>query len=308
MGDVVDERHPLPRVGFVGIGRMSGPMCANLVRAGYAVLANDRRADRAAVARACGASWSPTTTDAARNADVLITMLPGPQEVRAVMLETGRAIDAMAAGTTWIDMTSNSPVVAGPIRERALARGIHVLEAPVGGGIPAAREGTLKLFVGGDAEVFERCRPLLEVLGDPARIVRVGGPGTGYTAKLLVNLLWFGQAVATAEALLLGQSAGIELGTLRRALADSAAGSAFIGRDLDALLAGDYLTSFGLDRVCEELSTITALAREHEVPFELSDLVEGTYRRALTRFGAVDGELLGVALLEEEAGRLLRAD
>jgi 3-hydroxyisobutyrate dehydrogenase len=183
-------------------------------------------------------------------------------------------------------------------------------------GIPGAGERSSRRLRGGGpglrrelvTGLFERCRPLLEVLGDPARIVHVGGPGTGYTAKLLVNLLWFGQAVATAEALLLGQSAGIELGTLRRALADSAAGSAFIDRDLDALLAGDYLRSFGLDRVCEELSAITELAREHQVPFELSDLVEGTYHRALTRFGAVDGELLGVALLEEEAGRLLRAD
>jgi 3-hydroxyisobutyrate dehydrogenase len=304
----MDEGRLLPRVGFVGIGRMGGPMCANLVRAGYPVLANDLRAAGEAVARACGASWSPTTADVARNADVLITMLPGPQEVREAMLETGRAIDAMPAGTTWIDMTSNSPIAAGPIRERALARGLQVLEAPVGGGVRAAREGTLKLFVGGDTKVLERCRPLLQVLGDPARIVHVGGPGTGYTAKLLVNLLWFGQAVATAEALLLGQSAGIDLGTLRRALADSAAGSDFIDRDLDALLAGDYLTSFGLDRVCEELTTTTALAREHQVPFELSTLVERTYRRALARFGAVDGELLAVALLEEEAGRPLRAD
>src|SRR5690348_11387324 len=98
MGDAVDEGQPPPRVGFVGIGRMGGPMCANLVRAGYPVLANDRHAACAAVARECGASWSPTTADAARNADVLITMLPGPPEVRAAMVETGGAIDAMAAG------------------------------------------------------------------------------------------------------------------------------------------------------------------------------------------------------------------
>lgn len=304
----MDKGHPLRRVGFVGIGRMGQPMCANLVRAGYPVLANDLRSDCEEVARECGASWSPSAADVARNVDVLITMLPGPQEVREAMLETGRAIDAMAAGSTWIDMTSNSPIAVKPIREHALARGIHVLEAPVGGGVPSARAGTLKLFVGGDAEVLERCRPLLQVLGDPARIVHVGEHGTGYTAKLLVNLLWFGQAVATAEALLLGQRAGIDLGTLRRTLSDSAAASAFTDHDLDALFAGDYLTSFGLDRTCEELATVTALAREHELPFELSELVERTYQRALARFGAVDGELLTVALLEEEAGRRLRTD
>jgi 3-hydroxyisobutyrate dehydrogenase len=195
---------------------------------------------------------------------------------------------------------------AEPIRLLAVARGVDVLEAPVGGGVPAAEAGSLKLFVGGDAELLERHRSLLEVLGDPHRIVHVGGPGAGYTTKLLVNLLWFGQAVATAEALLLGKSAGVDLGLLRTALADSAAAGDFIRRDLDALLAGDYMTSFGLDRCYEELVNVSAQARSYGLPFELSDLVGRTYGRALTRYGPVDGELLAVALLEDEAGIELR--
>ena len=91
---------------------------------------------------------------------------------------------------------------------------------------------------------------MFDALGEPDRLVHVGGPGTGYTTKLLANLLWFGQAIATAEALLLGERAGIDLGVLRGALADSAASSRFIRSDLDALFAGDYMTTFGLDRVC----------------------------------------------------------
>jgi 3-hydroxyisobutyrate dehydrogenase len=97
--------------------------------------------------------------------------------------------------------------------------------------VSAAEGGSLKLFVGGDVEVLERHRSLLEILGGPHRIVQVGGPGAGYTTKLLVNLLWFGQAVATGEALLLAKRAGIDLGLLRAALADSAAASDFIRRD-----------------------------------------------------------------------------
>ena len=110
-----------------------------------------------------------------------------------------------------------------------------------------------------------------------------------------------------AEALLLGQEAGIDLAVLRGALAGSAAASRFIETDLNALFAGDYLTSFGLDRCCEELANVTAQAREHNVPFALSDLVERVHRQALARFGPVDGELLAVALLEEEAGTTLRS-
>jgi 3-hydroxyisobutyrate dehydrogenase len=163
-------------------------------------------------------------------------------------------------------MTSNSPAAARPIREQAIEQGVEVLEAPVGGGIAAARDGKLQLFVGGEASAVERHRALLEVLGDPGRIVQTGGHGTGYTAKLLVNLLWFSQAVATAEALLLGQRAGIDPVVLEHALAGSSAASAFIRRDIGLVFQSDYLTSFGLDRICEELEAVTALAGDYQVP------------------------------------------
>jgi 3-hydroxyisobutyrate dehydrogenase len=134
----------------------------------------------------------------------------------------------------------------------------------------------------------------------------MGGDGAGYTTKHLVNLLWFGQAIATAEAPLLARREDIDLELMQRALAGSAASSSFIRDDLGALFGGDHLTSFGLDRCCEELSAITALARQDHVPFELSEQVEQTYQRALARYGAVDGELLPVAMLEELAGVRLR--
>jgi 3-hydroxyisobutyrate dehydrogenase len=296
----------VPQIAFAGLGRMGLPMCAALVSAGYQVTATDKRAEAEEAAVACGAIWRDTPAQAAAAAGVLITMLPGPREVHAAMLGEAGALKGLAAGATWIDMTSNSPAAARPIREQAIEQGVEVLEAPVGGGIAAACEGKLQLFVGGEASAVERHRTVLEVLGDPGRIVHTGGHGTGYTVKLLVNLLWFGQAVATAEALLLGQRAGIDPAVLEHALAGSSAASAFIRRDIGLVFQGDYLTSFGLDRICEELEAVTALAGDYQVPWELSDLVRRTYRRALARYGPVDGELLAVALLEEEAGHKLR--
>jgi 3-hydroxyisobutyrate dehydrogenase len=244
--------------------------------------------------------------DVAEGADLVITMLPGPREVRDVMAGPGGVLAAMPNSAVWIDMTSNSPVAGRALASDANARGIGVLDAPVGGGIPAARAGTLQLFVGGDPGLLERCRPVLEVLAEPRRIAHIGGNGAGYTAKLLVNLLWFGQAVATAEALLVARRAGIDLDVLRQALAASAASSAFIREDLGALLDGDYLTSFGLDRCCDELAAVVSLADELGMPCELARQVERAYQRALGRYGPVDGELLAVALLEEEAGIRLR--
>jgi hypothetical protein len=103
----------IPRIGFVGIGRMGLPMCANLVRAGYRVMAGDSRPECEDLALGCGARWSPATAEVAVSADVLITMLPGPREVRDAMLDSGGALDALPAGAAWIDMTGNSPAVAG---------------------------------------------------------------------------------------------------------------------------------------------------------------------------------------------------
>jgi 3-hydroxyisobutyrate dehydrogenase len=200
-------------------------------------------------------------------------------------------------------MTSASPAAAGELWELAGARDIACLDAPLGGGPPQAARGELRLFLGGSAETVARNSALLEVLGE---VEHIGGQGAGYTAKLLANLLWFGQAVAVGEALLLARHAGLDLDVLRAALGRSAAASAFIEHDLPALLDGDYLASFGLDRCCEELDATVAMAGELGVPFEVSRAVADAHRRALERFGALDGELLAVALLEERAGTLLR--
>jgi 3-hydroxyisobutyrate dehydrogenase len=260
------------------------------------------------VVTACGARWAATADQAVAETEVLITVLPGTQELQDLMLGTRGVLAALPLTATWIDMTSSSPDVGRVLAEAARARGIGMLEALMCGGVPAAGAGTLQLLIGGDAALLKRHRVLLEVLGDPDRITHVGGPGAGYTAKLLVNLLWFGQAIATAEALLVGSRCGIDLDILRRVLADSAAASGFICRDLDALLDGDYLASFGLDRCCEELAAVTALAREQGVACDLSALVELIYRRALARYGPADGELLPIAMLEEEAGIRLRTE
>ena len=172
------------------------------------------------------------------------------------------------------------------------------------GGVGAAENGSLRFYAGGVPSAIDRARPVLAALGS---IDQVGITiEAGYVAKLLANLLWFGQAVAVTEALLLGQALGLSPAALRDQLATSAGGSVFVDEYLDRLLDGDYLESFGIDRCVEELETLVSLARGADVPFELSSTVARLHREALERFGAIDGELLGARLLEERAGRTLR--
>src|SRR5262249_46318917 len=157
-------------IGFIGVGRMGLPMCANLVAAGYEVAVADARAEAEAAGLGCGARGRATPARAAAGADVVVTMLPGPRGGRGAMARPRGVLGAMPATAAWIDMTSNSPAAARALAAAARARGIGVLDAPVGGGVPAAAAGTLQLFVGGDGALVERCRPLLEVLADPQRI------------------------------------------------------------------------------------------------------------------------------------------
>jgi len=286
---------------------MGMPMCARLVQAGYDVIATDRDPQRQPDAEQAAARWQPTNAGAAAESDVLITMLPGPDVVTDAMTGREGALHTLSRCATWIDMSSTDPAVGRTLAGRASNHQVRCLDAPVGGGPLEAMNGKLRLFVGGDARDVRRHRRLLETLADPDWIIHVGPHTAGYTTKLLVNLLWFGQAVATAEALLIGRKAGIELKTLRTALAASAANSDFIRLDVDALFTGNYLTSFGLDGCVHELETITRLADDLDVPHTLSNRVKTVYQQALERFGPVDGELLPVALLEEQAGVELRS-
>ena len=294
------NRRVTATVGVIGVGRMGLPVCARLAAAGIRVVAADRRAEREQDVRAAGAGWDGDAERLARRADVLITVLPGSVELVEAMTV---ALRGLRPNATWIDLTSAAPAAGAELVARAHAREVECLDAPVGGGVQAAAAGTLQLFVGGRSDVVERHREMLDLLG---RVEHVGDQGAGYTTKLLVNLLWFGQAVAVGEALLLARRAGIDLDVLRSVLERSAAASEFVHRDLSGLLEGDYLESFGIDRCWEELAAVVELADELAVPFELSATVERAYRAALTRYGPVDGELLAVALLEERSGVRLR--
>lgn len=277
---------------------MGLPVCARLVEAGFRVIATDRDAGRRDAVEALGASWEESIAAVTRRAEVLITILPGSAEAQEAM---GDLLPAMSRESTWIDLTSTAPKVNARLRSNA--DGLECLDAPTGGGPHEARAGTLELFVGATPDSLARHAGLLEALG---RVHHVGGPGAGVIVKHLVNLLWFGQAVATSEALLLARRAGLDLETVRRALLDSAADSRFVRRDLPALLDGDYLTDFPLARCYEELEAIAELAADLELPFELSSVVRDLHGQALERFGDRDGELLAVAQLESRAGTTLR--
>lgn len=295
------------QIGFIGLGHMGGPMALNLLAAGHRVVVHDTRPDAAREHLARAATWAASPVAAAEAADVLVTMLPGPRQVQTVLLDGGAGA-ALRPGATWIDMSTSAPEAARRVDEAVLApRGVRRLDAPVSGMARGAASGTLQIFVGGEEAVFAEHRPLLEAMGDPERIFLVGPAGSGYTVKLMINLLWFAHLVATAEVLTMGVKSGVDLGVLRTALSASPADSHFLSTDIAGILEeGDYDESFAMALACKDLGLAVDVGRDVGVPVELSALVEQIYRRARAQYGDLAGEMIPVKLYEDLAGLQLR--
>jgi 3-hydroxyisobutyrate dehydrogenase len=288
---------------------MGAPMSRNILAAGHDLIVHDLNPVAAADLVAAGAAWAASPREAARDRDVAITMLPGPRQVAEVLLGRAGLLDGLPPGAVWIDMSTSVPAIADQVRAVAERRDIEVLDAPVSGMVSGAEAGTLQIFVGGRDGTYQRVRPLLEAMGDPERILHVGAHGTGYTAELMINLLWFAQLTATAEVLSVGTAAGVDLATLRRCLLASPAASTFLERDvLPVLERGDYDESFTLALAGKDLSLAMDVAREAGVPVEVSAVVEQIYRRARAQYGDAGGGMLPIKLLEDLTGTPLRID
>jgi 3-hydroxyisobutyrate dehydrogenase len=301
---------PIARVAFIGLGHMGGHMCRNVITAGFAVTAYDLDPDALGRAAADGARAATGVADCVRDAEILLTSLPGPPQVEAVLCGAGggeSAIAAMPPGSIVVDMSTSSLEVGRRARAAAQAAGVQLLDAPVAGQTIGAEAGTLAIYAGGEPQVFARALPVLEAMGDPQRIFLLGPGGCGYAVKLLLNLTWFIQAVATAEALTIGVKAGVDLSNLHTALVASPANSVFLERDVLPLLErGDYDEGFTMKLVTKDLGLAIDLARDAGVPVELSSLVEQIQRRARAAYGDDAGEMSAVRLYEDLAGVELR--
>jgi 3-hydroxyisobutyrate dehydrogenase len=295
-----------PVVGFIGVGRMGTPIAARVRRAGFEVVVFDARAEATEPLVAMGAHAAETAPGAAASCDILVTLLPGPAQIEAVMAGRSGAFQGLRDGAVWMDMSTSSPVTARMVALDAPARRVAVLDAPVAGMVREVEAGTLQVFVGGKARDFARVRPVLEAIAAPERIQHVGGQGSGYVVKLCLTLLWLIQSAASAEVLVLGAKSGVDVAVLRRVVVDGPAGSMLLRRDVEGVFAGDYDLSYPLDLVTKDLWLAVELGREAGVPLELAALVEQLHRRARALYGDGAGGLSAIRLAEEAAGIRLR--
>ncbi|MEX5599807.1 3-hydroxyisobutyrate dehydrogenase [Pseudophaeobacter sp. C1-32P7] len=188
------------KIGFIGLGNMGGPMAANLAAAGHDVTGFDM-----AEVKVEGVTMAPSGAEAAKDADVVITMLPNGQILRSVADEI---IPAMKAGAAFVDCSTVDVDSARAVAEQAAAAGLLPGDAPVSGGIGGAAGGTLTFMAGGSAEAFEKAKPLFDIMGQKA--VHCGDAGAGQAAKICNNMILGVTMIATCEAFALADKLGLD--------------------------------------------------------------------------------------------------
>jgi 3-hydroxyisobutyrate dehydrogenase len=196
-------------IGFVGLGNMGAPMAANLAKAGHRVRGYDINAAAVRALAASGIETSASASEAARGADIVITMLPAGEHVREVWLNQGGLIDAVK-GTTplLIDCSTIDVESARTVTEAARVAGLEMLDAPVSGGVGGATAATLTFMVGGSEAAFARGLPALQAMGK--NIVHAGGPGAGQAAKICNNMMLAINMVGVSEGFLLARKLGLD--------------------------------------------------------------------------------------------------
>ena len=198
----------MANIGFIGVGNMGGPMAINLVKAGHQVKVFDLSAELAQQVVAQGAQLAATALDAARDVDVLISMLPSGQIVEDLYMHQTRLLDHINPRTLVIDCSTIAPENAINLAQAAKAKDIVTLDAPVSGGVGGAKAGTLTFIVGGDKSAFEKAEPILRNMGK--NVFHAGNHGAGQMAKICNNMLLAVHMIGTAEALQLGVDNGLD--------------------------------------------------------------------------------------------------
>jgi 3-hydroxyisobutyrate dehydrogenase-like beta-hydroxyacid dehydrogenase len=293
-----------PTLFFIGVGNMGNPMAANLIKAGYPVRVFDVLPAKADNLIALGATWVDSLAEGASQADVVMASLPGPVQVREVMLGEQGVLAHVHKGVTVIDTSTSAVPLVRELVDAAKAKGVDFLEAPVTNAVDMAALGRLSVFVGGDKDCFEKHKAIFDVIGE--KIFHVGAPGNGATIKLLTNLLWFVSAAAIGEGLMLGAKAGIPLNTVWEAIKSSAGNSWVAEHDVPSIFAGHYDPSFSLALCCKDLGLINDIAKSQGYDLPMGGMAQSLFQQAMATYGPDAAELHVVKLLEERVGHMLR--
>ena len=260
-------------IGFIGLGLMGKPMARNLLKRGYAVVAHNRSRASLDELVAAGASAVTSPADVARRAATIVTMLPDGPDVEQVLEGTDGVFSAMQPGAVIIDTSTIAPATAQRLASRAAELGAAMLDAPVSGGEIGAINATLSIMVGGDADVFARVKPVLDAMGNPERVVRIGGSGAGQLCKVCNQMVIGGTLSVVAEAFALARKAGVDPSLVRDALLGGFASSRVLDVHGERILRNNYVPGFRSKLYAKDYRIAAETLRAHAAPAPVTSVV-----------------------------------
>jgi len=259
-------------IGFIGLGIMGKPMARNLISAGHRLTVYNRSRPSIDGMVEVGAKAGSSAKEVASHSEVTFTMVPDGPDVEAVVLGGEGALEGAAAGSVIVDMSSISPLVAQKIGSACAEKGVEFLDAPVSGGEPKAIDGTLAIMVGGKKEVFDKVRPLFEVMGSSA--VLTGPVGAGNTTKLANQIIVALNIAAMGEALVLATKAGLDPDVVFNAIKGGLAGSTVLNAKAPMVMERNFRPGFRVKLHQKDLRNALSAAESMKVSLPFTSLVQ----------------------------------
>ena len=292
-------------IGFIGIGQMGRHMSQRLLDAGYDLAVHDLRKEAAQQLLEKGAKWMDTPKSVAESCQVVLSSLPGPPEVEELVYGPCGLMAGWKKGDIYVDMSTNSPVTIRRVAEDAKSKGVEVLDAPVSGGTQGAESGTLTIIVGGKAHSLQRVHKVLEPIGN--KIFHVGDVGCGNITKLVNNMIYAGCNAITAEGLVLGVKAGVDVSKLWKVITVSSGNNWCLENQYpQTVFQGNFEPGFRISLALKDISLALALGKEYGVPQPVATTVKQEFLEAKA---AGLGDMAAPALilrLEEITGTQVR--
>lgn len=287
----------MPKIGFIGIGIMGKPMAKNLIDAGYDLVVHDINREAVKEMTDYGAETASSPKEIAQKSEIIITMLPNSPDVQKVALGKDGLIEGVKEGHIYIDMSSIEPLVAKEVAGKMEEKGVRCLDAPVSGGEPGAIKGTLAVMIGGEEDVFNECREILEVMGK--NVIRVGDIGSGQTTKLANQVIVAINIAAMSEAFVLGKKAGVNPKNIYEAIRGGLAGSNVLDAKAPLIMDRNFKPGFTIDLHIKDLANVFKTSHKLNVPLPLTSIVmEIMQGLKVENFG--DADHCAIALLYEK--------
>lgn len=286
-------------VGFIGLGLMGRPMALNLLKKGFPLVVHSRSRPPVDELVAAGARAVDSPAAVAREATRIVTMLPDGPDVEKVLEQADGVFAALQPGTIIVDCSSIAPAIARTLAARALEHGARLLDAPVSGGEIGAVSGTLSIMVGGDEAAFREVKPILDAMGNPEKVIRIGDSGAGQITKVC-NQMVIGAGIAVVgEAFALALKAGVDPSKVRAALLGGFAASRVLEVHGERILASNYKPGFRAALYGKDMRIAAETLAEYGAPAPVSAVVQDLVGAMLARGkGDLDYSALGTVLLE----------